>query len=124
MKRMRWLALGIVVALGVGTMAATAGAQSSSNETPKATDVGITDKEIHIAVIADVDNPLAPNLFKASPDALETEFVCIPRPVERATTPDGGPLRYRVVHRARLWGKGERPVLEQRVVEGDPGLSI
>jgi alkaline phosphatase D len=27
-----------------------------------------------------------------------TEFVCIPRPIERAATPDGGPLRYRVRH--------------------------
>jgi len=70
MKRMRWLALGIAVALGVGTMAATAGAQSSSSEKPTATDVGITDKEIHVAVIADVDNAIAPNLFKASPDAM------------------------------------------------------
>ena len=70
MKRMRWLALGIAVALGVGTMAATAAAQSSSSEKPTATDVGITDKEIHIAVIADVDNAIAPNLFKASPDAM------------------------------------------------------
>ena len=70
MKRMRWVALGIAVALGVGSMAATAVAQSSSNEKPTATDVGITDKEIHIAVIADVDNAIAPNLFKASPDAL------------------------------------------------------
>jgi alkaline phosphatase D len=63
-------------------------------------------------------------VVKASADALETEFVCIPRPVARAATPDGGPLRYRVVHRAKLWRKGERPVLEQRVVEGDPALSI
>jgi alkaline phosphatase D len=60
----------------------------------------------------------------ASSDAIETEFVCIPRPIERSATPDGGPLRYRVVHRAKLWAKGERPVLEQRVIEGDPGLSI
>ncbi|MBV9494225.1 MAG: alkaline phosphatase D family protein [Acidobacteria bacterium] len=45
--------------------------------------------------------------------AIESEFVCIPRPVERITTADGGPLRYRVKHRARLWGKGERPKLER-----------
>src|SRR5262249_19367126 len=31
---------------------------------------------------------------RASPDELETEFVCIPPPVTRATTEDGGPLRY------------------------------
>ena len=33
-------------------------------------------------------------------------------------------LRYRVIHTAKLWAKGERPVLEQRVVEGDAELSI
>lgn len=56
--------------------------------------------------------------------AVECEFVCIPRPLERAATDDGGPLRYRVVHRASLWKAGERPRLEQRIVEGDPGLAI
>ena len=30
---------------------------------------------------------------RVTPDALETEFVCIPRPIERSTAPDGGPLR-------------------------------
>jgi alkaline phosphatase D len=56
--------------------------------------------------------------------AVECEFVCIPRPLERAATDDGGPLRYRVVHRAALWKPGERPRLERRIVEGDPGLAI
>jgi alkaline phosphatase D len=60
----------------------------------------------------------------AGADYLETEFVCIPRPLERSASEDGGPLRYRVAHRAKLWAKGERPVLEQRVIEGDAGLSI
>jgi alkaline phosphatase D len=63
-------------------------------------------------------------VVRAGLDRMETEFVCIPRPIERATTDDGGPLRYRVVHSAKLWGKGERPVLEQTVVEGDAQLSI
>ena len=57
-------------------------------------------------------------------DAFETEFVCIPRPLERSATSDGGPLRYRVRHTARAWRAGERPKLEQRVLEGDPGLAI
>ena len=57
-------------------------------------------------------------------DELETEFVCIPRPLERNTAPDGGPLRYRVVHTVRHWQPGQAPQLVQRVVEGDPGLSI
>ncbi len=57
-------------------------------------------------------------------DEMRTEFVCIPRPIARSDRPDGGPLRYRVVHTASLWKPGERPVLRQQVIEGDPGLSI
>jgi alkaline phosphatase D len=57
-------------------------------------------------------------------DEMRTEFVCIPRPITRSDRPDGGPLRYRVVHTASLWKPGERPVLRQQVIEGDPGLSI
>ncbi|MEO8114137.1 MAG: alkaline phosphatase D family protein, partial [Phenylobacterium sp.] len=63
-------------------------------------------------------------VVRAGADRFETEFVCIPRPLERSATPDGGPLAYRVVHTARPWAAGERPRLEQRVVEGDPKLSI
>jgi alkaline phosphatase D len=55
---------------------------------------------------------------------MRTEFVCIPRPITRSDRPDGGPLRYRVVHTASLWKPGERPVLRQQVIEGDVGLSI
>jgi alkaline phosphatase D len=60
----------------------------------------------------------------ARADAIDTEFVCIARPISRATTPDGGPLRYRVSHRAKSWDSGERPVMEQRVIEGDAKLSV
>ena len=57
-------------------------------------------------------------------EAMRTEFVCIPRPIARSESADGGPLRYRVAHTARLWRAGERPQLETVVLEGDPGLSI
>jgi alkaline phosphatase D len=57
-------------------------------------------------------------------DEMRTEFVCIPRPVTRSESPDGGPLRYRIAHTAKLWKPGERPELAQQVLEGDPGLSI
>lgn len=60
----------------------------------------------------------------ASPQELVTEFVCIPRPLERSATDDGGPLVYRVRHRVQLWHPGQRPQLVQEVVEGDPGLAI
>ncbi len=59
---------------------------------------------------------------RLSAEEMRTEFVCIPRPVTRSERPDGGPLRYRVVHSARLWNAGERPKLTQQVIEGDPGL--
>jgi alkaline phosphatase D len=61
---------------------------------------------------------------RVTPDTIESEFVCIERPIARSTTPDGGPLRYRVLHRARLWKRGEHPRLEQRVLEGAPNLSM
>ena len=63
-------------------------------------------------------------MVRASRDALDCEFVCIPRPLERSETPDGGPLAYRVTHRVKPWGAGETPKLEQRIVEGDPQMSI
>jgi len=70
-NRTRWVALGVAVMIGVSALSATAGAQSSGSEKPKATDVGITPTEIHIAVIADVDNPIVPNLFKPDADAVK-----------------------------------------------------
>ncbi len=57
-------------------------------------------------------------------DAMVTEFVCIPRPIERSATEDGGPLRYRVRHEVPLWKAGERPRMRQTVVEGDAGLAV
>ncbi|MGN6817485.1 MAG: alkaline phosphatase D family protein [Sphingomonas sp.] len=63
-------------------------------------------------------------VVSAGPDAIDTEFVCIVRPIARATTPDGGPLRYRVSHRAERWAAGQRPKLVQRVIDGDPKLSV
>jgi len=61
---------------------------------------------------------------RLSDDAMRTEFVCIPRPITRSDRPDGGPLRYRVAHQAKLWKPGERPKLDTMILEGDPGLSI
>ena len=63
-------------------------------------------------------------VVSAGPNTIETEFVCIVRPIARAETPDGGPLRYRVSHHAQMWQPGARPRLEQRIVEGDAKLSI
>ena len=61
---------------------------------------------------------------RVTSDTFETEFVCIPRPIERSEKPDGGPLLYRTKHRARLWRRGETPKLETLIVEGDPKFSV
>ena len=61
---------------------------------------------------------------KLSAAEIRTEFVCIPRPIARSERPDGGPIRYRVLHTAALWKNGERPQLKTSVLEGDVGLSI
>jgi alkaline phosphatase D len=58
----------------------------------------------------------------AGANALETEFVCIPPPLERSATPDGGPLVYRVRHRVARWQPGEKPQLTRTFAEGDIGL--
>ena len=59
----------------------------------------------------------------ATADLMETEFVCIPRPLERSGTADGGPISYRVIHRVKLWTRGQPPQLEQEIVEGVPPLA-
>jgi len=61
---------------------------------------------------------------RVNANMMVTEFVCIPRPIERSTSPDGGPLRYRVRHEVPLWRAGERPQMRQTIVEGDTGLSV
>jgi alkaline phosphatase D len=63
-------------------------------------------------------------VVRAGADALDVEFVCIRRPLERSETPDGGPLAYRVVHHLKLWARGEAPRLEKKVIEGTPPLIV
>ena len=62
--------------------------------------------------------------MRVDADRMVAEFVCIPRPITRSATPDGGPLRYRVRHEVPLWKAGERPRMTQKVVEGDAGLAV
>jgi len=65
MRRVTGVALiGALVAAVALLGIVPAGAQSS-NEKPKATEVGVTASEIHIAVVADVDNALAPGCSRA-----------------------------------------------------------
>jgi alkaline phosphatase D len=64
------------------------------------------------------------SVVHATSEFIETEFVCIPRPVERIDRSDGGPLRYRVRSRTGLWKNGEAPKLQMQIVEGDPKFSM
>ncbi len=61
---------------------------------------------------------------RASADTLETEFVGIPRPIERSLSDDGGPVLYRVRFRAKIWQPGQAPTLEREVIEGAVPFSV
>jgi alkaline phosphatase D len=63
-------------------------------------------------------------VVRASSENFETEFVCIPRPLERSEHADGGPLRYRARSRTKMWAKGETPKLEVQIIEGDARFSV
>jgi ABC-type branched-subunit amino acid transport system substrate-binding protein len=52
-------------------MAVSAAAAQSSTTASGAQEIGVTPKEVHVAVVADVDNSLAPNLFKGDVDAVK-----------------------------------------------------
>ena len=64
------------------------------------------------------------SVVHATSEFLETEFVCIPRPIERSDRPDGGALNYRVKSRTSLWKNGETPKLQMQILEGDPKFSV
>ncbi len=55
MRQIRWVAL-IATVVMVTAAASTVASAQGSGEKPTATEIGITDKEIRIAVVADVDN--------------------------------------------------------------------
>jgi alkaline phosphatase D len=59
------------------------------------------------------------SVVRVTSEAVETEFVCIPRPLERSTTDDGGPLRYRARTRTAMWKPGAAPKMETKIVEGE-----
>jgi alkaline phosphatase D len=61
---------------------------------------------------------------RASSNVLETEFVCIPPPIERSATEDGGPVLYRIRFRANAWQPGEAPKLEHEFLEGAAPFSV
>jgi hypothetical protein len=64
------VALVATVVLALSATTAIAAAQGG-NEKPQASEVGVTADEIRVAVIADVENQLAPGLFQGSVDGVE-----------------------------------------------------
>jgi len=94
------------------------------SEEPRQEARGGSLERFSVALLSFVDMPgHGYSTVRVTNEMLETHFVCSPRPIERSARPDGGPLRYRVRHRARIWKKGQPPRLEEFVPEGDPDLS-
>jgi hypothetical protein len=71
MRKVRNLVVIGVVLAGLTVLAVVPAAAQSSSEKPQAIEVGVTANEIHIAVIADVDNAAAPGLFKGAVDGVK-----------------------------------------------------
>ena len=62
------LAALVAVATTLAVLPATSGA---ANEKPAAPEVGVTATEIHLAVVADVDNAIAPGILKGQVDGVK-----------------------------------------------------
>ncbi len=68
-KRIRAVSLVAAVAVALAMLASTAAGQASTVK-PAATEVGVTGTEIHVAVLAEVDNPFTPNVGVGARDAV------------------------------------------------------
>jgi alkaline phosphatase D len=95
---------------------------AKSGDLGKARDLSNPDLSPHVSFVDMGGHGYA--VVCATSKQFETEFVCIPRPLERSERPDGGPLVYRVRSRTSLWGKNEKPKLEVQILEGDPRFSM
>ena len=93
-----------------------------SGDIPKARALSNPDLSPHLSFVDMGGHGYA--VVRVSSDLFETEFVCIPRPIERSERPDGGPVRYRSRHRAKLWQREQTPKLETLIVEGDSKFSV
>jgi len=95
---------------------------AKSGEITKARAVSNPDLSPHVSFVDMGGHGYA--VVQVTSDSFETEFVCIPRPLERSERADGGPLLYRVRHRAKLWRRGESPKLDLQIIEGNPRFSV
>jgi hypothetical protein len=68
---MRKLNAGIALVMGLLLATTTvASAQSTTTGASKSPEIGVTSSEVHVAVVADVDSPLSPGLFKGVVDGV------------------------------------------------------
>lgn len=58
-------------ATSIGLVTSTGGGAGAADEKPTASEIGVTATEIRIAVIADVDTPLAPGAYAGARDAVQ-----------------------------------------------------
>lgn len=63
--------MALVATIVLATAGTSAVASAQADEKPDASDIGVTAKEIRVAVVADVDNTLAPALFQGSVAGME-----------------------------------------------------
>src|SRR3954452_14308435 len=61
----------LVAALALVALGAVPTAAQSSSDKAKASEIGVTPTEVHIAVVADVDNPFVPGLFQGIVDGVK-----------------------------------------------------
>jgi Periplasmic binding protein len=71
MHKVRNLVVIGFVITGLTALAVVPATAQSKTDKPQATEVGVSATEIHIAVIADVDNAAAPGLFKGAVDGVK-----------------------------------------------------
>ncbi|MFC3816251.1 alkaline phosphatase D family protein [Lysobacter sp. GCM10012299] len=95
---------------------------ASSGDLQKAHAVSNPDLAPHLSFVDMGGHGYA--VVRVDASTMTTDFVCIPRPIERSPGADGGPLRYRVRHQVPLWQAGEQPRMQQTILEGDAGLAV
>ena len=70
MKTFKTICIIACVTFALAAASLVPAAAQSSDSKPAATEIGVSPTEIHIAVLADVDNPFAPGLFQGSVDGV------------------------------------------------------
>jgi alkaline phosphatase D len=94
---------------------------SKSGDVAKAREASNPDLSPHVSFVDTGGHGYA--AVRATSREMQTEFVCIPRPVNRDERPGGGPIRYRVRNQVTLWKAGEKPKLVTTFLEGEAPFS-